>query len=121
MKLFVLSERPAVLLEDRGRAYVLPAPQPAGLWIPTDPVELQRLGRPLAEEWRAHFEPTYGRITLANPQPPRNAYQALAMGRTLKAVGEKYEDPDNVATGEALEDRALAAIRAGKDVLDPLN
>jgi hypothetical protein len=121
MKFFVLDGKPAVLLEDRGRAYVLHAPQPSGRWIATDRSRVQRIGRLLDEpEWRTHFRASYGHITLANPRPPANALVTLVMGRTFKRCGERFNEPEFWVYGEVLEERAQAALEAGKDVLDPL-
>jgi hypothetical protein len=46
---------------------------------------------------------------------------ALALAAAQQKVAAKYYDEELRALGELLEERAIQAIRAGKDSLDPLN
>ena len=114
-------QRPAVLLDMSGRACA--KLEPNGPWVWIDRAQAEAFGEILSEEaWRARFEPRFGPLELKNPPPlPFNAFRALALARTFKAAGEREGEEDWTAYGTALEERALAALWAGKRNLDPLS
>src|SRR5215212_8498249 len=113
--------RPAVLLDSPKHAFAVL--EPGGCWTRVDTDKVLQFGEVLTEQaWRAEFEPAFGVLNLRNiPQPPYSAHMALALARAQQKVAAKYDDEELRAHGEFLEERAIKAIKAGKDSLDPLN
>ena len=113
--------RPAVLMERPKAAFAVL--KPGGGWTRVDTEQVCQFGEVVTEQaWRAEFEPAFGVLNLRNiPRQPYPSHMALAMAKAQQAVAAKYGDEELRAHGEFLEERAMHAIRAGKDSLDPLN
>jgi hypothetical protein len=112
--------RPAVLLDSPKHAFAVL--EPRGRWTRVDVDQVSQFGEVVTEQvWRAEFEPEFGPLILRNlPKEPFPSHMALALAAAQKKVALKYADEDLLAHGELLEERAIQALRSGKDALDPL-
>jgi hypothetical protein len=75
----------------------------------------------IEQGWQAEFRTRVRVLNLEYPSTTTPCTYGFGFARAQQRVAAKYDDQELCALGELLEERAIQAIRAGKDSLDPLN